>query len=243
MTLSDFHCGVVSVPLQSVRRPWDVIYFRKAFSLWFPKCIFPKCIFAKYIFAKCSRLTHLLSFASLFSPVVGGKEEIVPWFEKSNIQQGSDNVIELVWTTTSMIIWGITLKTEVVLAVVIWSTMELGLVVWRWSIQMMQLRNPFWNIFTKNCFPNQKKLKLWHSIRPLGKPFSTFSGFKILLEKSKNSNKMPFCSSGGESCKHILRFLSQALIYANLEMKCLIWSPSKMIKSTFFNVKLAAEIK
>ena len=95
----------------------------------------------------------------------------------------------------------------------------------------------------KELFSKSEKTKIVTLIRPLGKPFSTFSGFKILLEKSKNLNKTPFCSSGGESCKHILRFLSQALIYANLEMKCLIWSPSKMIKSTFFNIKLAAEIK
>ena len=66
VTLSDFHC---------VRRPRDVIYFLKAVTnsfqtliskFFFPKYIFWKCILCKNIFAMCTRLTHLLSFASSF---------------------------------------------------------------------------------------------------------------------------------------------------------------------------------
>ena len=52
-------CFGVFGPLKSVRRPQDVIYFLKAMTNSFHTI-------SKVYFAKCTRLTHLLCFASLF---------------------------------------------------------------------------------------------------------------------------------------------------------------------------------
>ena len=59
LILSDFHCVGVSGLSQTSYIFWKL--WPTAFRRWFTKRIFPKCIFPK-----CTRLTHLLSLASLF---------------------------------------------------------------------------------------------------------------------------------------------------------------------------------
>ena len=66
---SDFHSVGVYGPLQSIRRPQDVICFPKAtydqqLSDFNSKCILQYVFFPKCIFTKCTRHTHFLRFAS-----------------------------------------------------------------------------------------------------------------------------------------------------------------------------------
>ena len=53
VTFSNFHCVSVSLPLQSVRGPREVINRPKAMTNSFQTSIFPNCILSAFIFPKC----------------------------------------------------------------------------------------------------------------------------------------------------------------------------------------------
>ena len=70
---------------RQLRRRWNLRLVRRPFRFWFPKCICPKVYFPKQI-DKCTWLTHLLSFASLFTSGVLPNYPVDEIYDRSNCQ-------------------------------------------------------------------------------------------------------------------------------------------------------------